>query len=78
MSNSRAPRKASAARSTAAEHPLDPDRRRERSSLAEPPLVGFGTRLPADLAKEVKLAAVQRGMSIQEITEAALRQWLAS
>ena len=73
MSNSRAPRKASAARSIAAEHPLDPDRGRERSPLAEPPLVWFGTRLPADLVKEVKLAAVQREMSIQEITEAALR-----
>ncbi len=60
------------------EHPLSPDREPERSRLADPPLVSFGTRIPADLAKEIKLAAVQRGMTIQEVVETALRTWLTS
>lgn len=80
MSSAPTPRKAFAARpqESAPEHPLNPTRRPERSPLAEQPRVAFGTRIPADLAKEVKLAAVQRGVSIQEVTEVALRNWLAN
>ncbi len=74
------PRRAFEPRSSASmpEHPLSPDRKPERSRLADPPLVSFGTRIPADLTKAIKLAAVQRGMTIQEVVETALRTWLAS
>ncbi len=74
------PRKDFEPRSSAStpEHPLSPDRKPERSRLTDPPLVSFGTRIPADLAKEIKIAAVQRGMTIQEVVETALRTWLTS
>ncbi len=75
------PRRAFVDRSTPStpEHPLSPARKSERSRLAaDPPLVSFGTRISADLAKEIKVAAVQRGMSIQEVVDTALRAWLAS
>ena len=79
MSTKPTPRKAFAPVPEApAEHPLDPTRREERSPLAEAPRVAFGTRLPADLAKAIKLAAVQRDMTVQEAVEQAMRAWLAS
>jgi hypothetical protein len=79
MSTKPTPRKAFAPVSEApAEHPLDPTRREERSPLAEAPRVAFGTRLPADLAKAIKLAAVERDTTVQEAVEQAMRAWLAS
>jgi len=61
----------------AGEHPLNPTHKPERSPLAAAPLVAFGTRVPRDLLKELKLAALQRDMTVQEAVEAALRGWLA-
>lgn len=79
MSTKPTPRKAFAPVPEApAEHPLDPTRREERSPLAEAARVAFGTRLPADLAKAIKLAAVERDMTVQEAVEQAMRAWLAS
>lgn len=40
------------------------------------PLVSFTTRIPADLAQEVKAAAVERGCSVQSLTADFLRAGL--
>jgi len=37
----------------------------------------FATRLDADLRRQVKIHAAQQNQTIQEVTEAALRAYLA-
>lgn len=76
MSKRPQPRKAFPDREPPADHPLNPAREPEPSRLAEAPRVPFGTRIPADLAKQVRVAAAQRETSVQEIVEQALRGWL--
>lgn len=42
-----------------------------------PALTMFATRLDADLRRQVKIHAAQQSQTIQEVTEAALRAYLA-
>jgi len=47
------------------------------AAAAEPVLAMFATRLDADLRRQVKVHAAQQNQTIQEVTEAALRAYLA-
>lgn len=47
------------------------------AAAAEPVLTMFATRLDADLRRQVKVHAAQQNQTIQEVTEAALRAYLA-
>jgi len=64
-------------------HPLAPDPVSE--SAPKPTPVGspaaetsvmFSTRLNADLRRQLKVHAAERGQTIQEVTETALREYL--
>lgn len=46
-------------------------------AAAGPALTMFATRLDADLRRQVKIHAAQQNQTIQEVTEAALRAYLA-
>lgn len=46
-------------------------------AAAGPVLTMFATRLDADLRRQVKIHAAQQNQTIQEVTEAALRAYLA-
>ncbi len=41
-------------------------------------LRAFGTRLDGELLDEVKMRAALRRMSVQDITDEAMRMWLTS
>lgn len=45
---------------------------------ADEPLVMFGQRVPASLQRQVKIAAVRRGIELQEAAVEAWRTWLAT
>ena len=76
MSSKPEPRKAFGQRGGDGGHPLDPTRANEPSRLAEPTRKPFSARLPPDLIKDVKIAAAQQDLDVQEIVERALREWL--
>lgn len=46
-------------------------------AAAGPALTMFATRLDAELRRQVKIHAAQQNQTIQEVTEAALRAYLA-
>ncbi len=45
--------------------------------IAKPGYKLFGARVPVELHKRLKLEAVRRGVSMAELVEAALRQYLS-
>jgi predicted HicB family RNase H-like nuclease len=43
---------------------------------AGPELEPFATRIPAELRRDIKVAAARKDMSVQDVTIEALSQWL--
>lgn len=65
------------------EHPLAPSQSNQQSAKQVVPaspvateVAMFSTRLDADLRRRLKVHAAERGQTIQEVTEAALRAYL--
>ncbi len=56
----------------------EPPRRLRASETAEEPVVMFGQRVPVSLQREVKIAAVRRGIELQEAAVEAWQAWLAT
>lgn len=44
--------------------------------MADADLEPFATRIPADLRRDIKIAAARKDMSVQDVTIEALSQWL--
>lgn len=51
---------------------------RRRASEPNEPLVMFGQRVPVSLQRKVKIAAVHRGIELQEAAVEAWRAWLTT
>lgn len=75
----------SLAKAPTKEHPLAPDSVPEPTPKSTPigspaaeTSVMFSTRLNADLRRRLKVHAAERGQTIQEVTEAAIRAYLSS
>ena len=47
------------------------------AARSDEPIVQFATRIPLSLLQRVRVLAVQRGTSIVELVEAAIREKLA-
>lgn len=54
----------------------DSNGRRPAGAKRDEPLVMFGQRVPVSLQRKVKIAAVHRGIELQEAAVEAWRAWL--
>jgi hypothetical protein len=50
----------------------------ERATEAAEPIVKTTVNLAGDLWKDVKIAAIKRGVTFTEVVDSALREWLES
>lgn len=56
----------------------DSNGRRRAGGKRDEPLVMFGQRVPVSLQRKVKIAAVHRGIELQEAAVEAWRAWLTT